>query len=149
MPNYTRHLLKSMRKKKVVGVKCNHWPGSLFKSYTWGVYLTCAASRCPWPGAVGLTQSDACSMKLETRLTPNSTGSLKVVVAHILDKKAVFWRDQCWAVNHWKRKSEKIYKVNIIGTIHYTIKNYALDKTKIVYTAWKRLWIHKILQEKD
>lgn len=69
--------------------------------YFWPLlFLTCAASRGSRPGAVGPAQSDAATLEVKLGQASNATGGLEMVVADVLDKKAVFWRRQRRAVHH-------------------------------------------------
>lgn len=75
--------------------------------------LTCAAGGGPWPGAISLAQPDAGALKVIIRLTTYAAGSLKVVVANVLDKEAIFWWGQHWAVHHWGSRGEKCFNRHI------------------------------------
>ena len=67
--------------------------------------LTSAAGGGPWPGAVRLAQSDAGPLEVKLRLAAHTAGRIEVVVAHILDEEAIFWRRQRRTVHHWEKKT--------------------------------------------
>lgn len=69
--------------------------------------VTSAAGSCPRPGAVRLAESDVGSLEVESRLASHTARRIEVVVAHILDKKAVFWGRQCGAVHDWAKRRDK------------------------------------------
>lgn len=75
------------------------------------LFLTCAPGWGSWPGAIGLAQSDAGTLEVKLRQTSYTAGGLEVVVADVLDEKAIFWRGQHWAVHHWDNRREQQWQI--------------------------------------
>lgn len=106
--------------------------------------LTHAAGGGPWPGAVGLAQSDAGTLEVKIGLASYATGRIEVVITYVLDEKAIFWRGQCWTVYHWdKTKEDKTEEKEIC----FEIPTPMLMQTQKDQAAGGKHWLWDSVEE--